>query len=710
MTGAFHALDRPLMAAVSASQAGRWDDAIGLWRDQLRRPHLVPLAAACLAEAALRSGRQGLADQMLAQLDEVPAFLAEIDAADAGGQRPEALARLIDPALIAQFRSSHPLGAMLDEAVPIAPPASRPFGSRIRQGLRAAQFTNRIEQLQASAGSEAVRAFIARELRHAGRAYRSREIVYRAIFGLWKAGCEADDPVMAEALARWDGLDRGGSKALLEEARLQRALRFGAYARLLLRGAIGAGREDRRLRRRLAALAHERHRWADDADLLGAEDFAPESPRDAFAAMQEAFGEAGAPGDPLENAFARLLGDPARIAEPYRAENRLLMVGNTLACGGMERVMAASYRHFAESGPFAAVDMALLGYEAGAPSAHYADLAGVARDDIVLLDQGGSAPMPFALLPGSWKERCRKLHDHIAATRPRVIHAWNDLTGLLAAYAGLVAGCPKIIVHFHHGPSQPLASLAEPVASYPAVYRRLLERPEIDLLFCADAAARDYADWWRIAPSARLRRVYNGFDLPPAPTDRSAVRAELGLPAEATIIGTVGRLSPVKQPLVWADAAIRLAGDRGDTHFVWVGGGPLRKALRARFAEAGLADRLHLPGQRDDVPEWLAAFDLFWQTSASEGLPNALIEAQFAGVPIIAFDVGGVGETFVDGETGVLVQAGDSEVLVRETTRRLEDPAWLDRARREARAQAERRFSAGQFYAELAEVYGKSNR
>ncbi|MFN2260196.1 MAG: hypothetical protein ABR601_10205, partial [Parasphingopyxis sp.] len=493
-----HALDRPLIAAAAASQAGRWEQSIALWRDQLRRKRMVPLAVGCIAEAAVRAGRQGLADQMEAQFEGEGDLLDELrerEVPDAGQ-----LAGLSDEALAAQFRAGHPLGDRLpDRRSGSTPQIRRPLRSRIRQGPRAAQLTRRIEQLQASGGSQAVHDFVTQQLAHSARLYRSREGVYRAILGLWKAGYEEDDPLMLEALGRWDMLDRGGMRSVLEEARLQKGLRFHGYARRLLRGAIEeGGGDDERLRRRLARLAHERHRWADDADLLSEEDFEPGTPREAFAAMRDQFGAGGAPGDPLENAFAWLLGDPARIAPSYAPANRLLMVGNTLACGGMERVMAASYRHFADSGLFDAVDMALLGFEQGKPSAHYSELAGVTADDILLLDQSGAAPMPFALLPGSWKERCRKLHDHIAATRPRVIHAWNDLTGLLAAYAGLVAGCPRIIVHFHHGPSQPLASLAEPVASYPAVYRMLLERPEIELVFCADAAARGYADWWRV--------------------------------------------------------------------------------------------------------------------------------------------------------------------------------------------------------------------
>ncbi|MCA1748723.1 MAG: glycosyltransferase, partial [Sphingomonadales bacterium] len=104
----------------------------------------------------------------------------------------------------------------------------------------------------------------------------------------------------------------------------------------------------------------------------------------------------------------------------------------------------------------------------------------------------------------------------------------------------------------------------------------------------------------------------------------------------------------------------------------------------------------------------LSAFDIFWQTSASEGLPNALIEAQFAGLPVIAFDVGGVGETFIDGETGVLVPSGDTGRLAAESLARLADREWIENARSKAPIQAAARFSADRFHSELTGLYGEA--
>jgi glycosyltransferase involved in cell wall biosynthesis len=371
----------------------------------------------------------------------------------------------------------------------------------------------------------------------------------------------------------------------------------------------------------------------------------------------------------------------------------------------MERMLARAFRHFSASDEFEVVDLALLDFADGAPSAFYADEAGVTAADVLLLARDGPAAMPFALLPGSWKARAQKLYDHIAATRPRVIHAWNDLTGLLAAYAGLAAGCRKIIVHFHHAPGVPLSGRAEPIAAYPAVYRRLRERPEVETLFCAQASAKGYAGWWRAAQDERFRILYNGFDWARPEMGKAQAKQRLGIAPEVPVIGTVMRFAPVKQPLVWAEAAIALAAGQPDAHFLMVGEGSLREAAAMRFAEAGLSERLHMPGQVENVADYLAAMDLFWLSSATEGLPNVLIEAQFSRVPIVASDVGGVGETFLPGETGALVPAGNGDALATRSLALLKDDAWMTAASAKAVVQAEERFSAQTFLDGLSALY-----
>jgi glycosyltransferase involved in cell wall biosynthesis len=112
-----------------------------------------------------------------------------------------------------------------------------------------------------------------------------------------------------------------------------------------------------------------------------------------------------------------------------------------------------------------------------------------------------------------------------------------------------------------------------------------------------------------------------------------------------------------------------------------------------------------MPGQVENVADYLAAMDLFWLSSATEGLPNVLIEAQFSRVPIVASDVGGVGETFLPGETGALVPAGNGDALATRSLALLKDDAWMTAASAKAVVQAEERFSAQTFLDGLSALY-----
>ena len=155
-------------------------------------------------------------------------------------------------------------------------------------------------------------------------------------------------------------------------------------------------------------------------------------------------------------------------------------------------------------------------------------------------------------------------------------------------------------------------------------------------------------------PSAVEERFFE-----PAP---GGVRASLGLPEGAFVVGTVAALSPEKDlcSLVRAFARAKLAGAR----LLVVGEGPERAAITVEAERSGVA--LSLPGRAgspEGVRAALSAMDLFALSSRAEGLPTALLEAMAAGVPVVATAVGGVPDAVADGETGLLVPPGDETAL-----------------------------------------------
>jgi glycosyltransferase involved in cell wall biosynthesis len=142
---------------------------------------------------------------------------------------------------------------------------------------------------------------------------------------------------------------------------------------------------------------------------------------------------------------------------------------------------------------------------------------------------------------------------------------------------------------------------------------------------------------------------------------RAAARAELGLPPEAFVIGTVGNFTAKKDQATLLRAVATLPPGGPEPALVLVGLGPLEDELRALAVELGIGGRVTFPGSRDDVFALLPAFDVFALSSRFEGLPIALLEAMATGVAPVATKVGGIPEVVTDGHDGLLVDPGDPE-------------------------------------------------
>ncbi|QDU55675.1 glycosyltransferase [Aeoliella mucimassa] len=141
------------------------------------------------------------------------------------------------------------------------------------------------------------------------------------------------------------------------------------------------------------------------------------------------------------------------------------------------------------------------------------------------------------------------------------------------------------------------------------------------------------------------------------------------------IIGAAGRLSPEKgfDCLIDAVAILRDKLHRTDFGVVLFGEGALHDELQKQLDKLGLADQFVLAGFTSELDMYMPHFDLFVQSSHTEGLPNVLLEAAAAGVPVIATDVGGTSEVVDNHRTGVLVHAGDATALANELLQLLED-------------------------------------
>ena len=279
--------------------------------------------------------------------------------------------------------------------------------------------------------------------------------------------------------------------------------------------------------------------------------------------------------------------------------------------------------------------------------------------------------------------------------QPDIAHTHGYRPDVLAGTAARRAGAPVVsTVHGFTGGTR---------------RNRFYEWLQVRALRRCDAVAavsRPLAERLRAerVPADRLFCVPNGFaPIPMLP--RADARAALGLPADARVVGWVGRLSREKGPDV-ALRALAALGRRGDhsTLLAIVGEGREAEKLGAQAQEAGLTIRLRWVGLRPRAAEVLRAFDAFLLSSRTEGTPITLLEAMAAGVPIVATRVGGVPDV-VSSEEALLVASEDADAMATALETIAQDPEAARRRARRARERLGAQFAVEPWVAAYERIY-----
>lgn len=182
---------------------------------------------------------------------------------------------------------------------------------------------------------------------------------------------------------------------------------------------------------------------------------------------------------------------------------------------------------------------------------------------------------------------------------------------------------------------------------------------------------------------AQLNVIPHGMDLNTF-FEKGQEPSDLSPPSGKQLIICPARLDSAKGHLHLLDALVRLKHTRQDWHCWLIGEGPLEHTLRRRCRELGLQEEVSLQGYRDNIPALLGQADIFVLPSLTENQPFAILEAQAAGLPIIASDVGGIPEMIRHEQTGLLVPPGHSEALFRQLDRLLSDADLRQRLSRNA--------------------------
>lgn len=185
----------------------------------------------------------------------------------------------------------------------------------------------------------------------------------------------------------------------------------------------------------------------------------------------------------------------------------------------------------------------------------------------------------------------------------------------------------------------------------------------------------------------------------------AAVRRELGIPADAVVVGAVAVLRVQKRLSDWLAVAARVCAQSEKARFLLAGDGPEMGTVRAEVARLGLEGRVLLPGFRPDGRAVIGALDLFLMTSEFEGLPIALLEALALGKPVVATAVGGVPEVVTEGQEGFLLPIGDVASIASRVLHLVEDAALRATMGEAAAATARTRFDLGANIRRIEEIY-----
>lgn len=359
---------------------------------------------------------------------------------------------------------------------------------------------------------------------------------------------------------------------------------------------------------------------------------------------------------------------------------KVMHVVEAMHQGGAESLVVEHVRLAAPG-----VESTVVALNRGGPALEAAAAAGA---EAIVLGKGGARLSGLLRLARLMKER-----------RVDVVNGHNPSGALYGTLAARLAGVPASFrtEHSIHYPGRGFRFYG-PVE---ALLTRLAER----VICVCEASRASHAPRFR-GLEDRFVTVANGIAETAAPArPREEVRAALGLSPDRPVALTVGSLTPQKSQDVLLRAMAAARARAADAVLLVAGEGRLRERLLALHAELGLGDSVRFLGPRNDVPDLMAACDVFVLSSSREGLSVTLLEAMRAARPCVATAVGGNAEAVADGVTGRIVPVGDVAAMAGALAELLGDPARRAAFGAAGRERWRERFTAARMVGETERLY-----
>jgi len=239
------------------------------------------------------------------------------------------------------------------------------------------------------------------------------------------------------------------------------------------------------------------------------------------------------------------------------------------------------------------------------------------------------------------------IRQYISNNQIDILHSYNAPSNSWANLSlFLTRISPKFIAH-ERGAVWDTAGMIQLLEKF--AYERA------DLVLANSNASKLMLQYKYGISASRIRVIYNGIQLT-SPLSQSEARKQLGLPSGTLVVGSVGRLDPVKDYGTFVDIAEIVLRKSRNVVFILIGDGKQSIILRNMVKEKGIEDRFRFAGMIPEARNLISAFDLYLNTSVRESFGNSLVEAALHGVPVVAPAIDGIPEVVIDGETGVLVK------------------------------------------------------
>jgi sugar transferase (PEP-CTERM/EpsH1 system associated) len=311
--------------------------------------------------------------------------------------------------------------------------------------------------------------------------------------------------------------------------------------------------------------------------------------------------------------------------------------------------------------------------------------------------------------PGHLVREYPRLFRLFRELRPAIVHTRN-LAALESVVPAWAAGVP-IRIHGEHG-----WDVQDP-GGRSRRYRtvRRIYRPFVTRYVALSRHLEEYLEGQVGVPASDIAQIYNGVDTERFLAGSSMRPAIPGCPfgrPDQWLIGTVGRMERIKDPLNLATAFVRALemqpGAAEHLRLVMIGDGALRNAVSAVLDRPGVRDRVWFAGERADVPDMLRGLNCFVLPSLAEGVSNTILEAMATGLPVIATRVGGNAELIESGLTGTLVLPANSDALAQAMLGYFNDRATASRHAKAGRRVVENRFSLSRMVADYESLYERA--